>query len=150
MDLEQRVCCLELSKKLKKLGVPQDSYWYWARQLPKLRKDGSFKLMDFDKLETARLRASSVNHHHGYKTNFRMEYFSAFTVGELGEKLKEWCKSSNFCPLPLFDKQTKKWNNQYADDFIADTEANARAQLFDYLINDGTIKIKKLKARERR
>ena len=29
MKLEDQVCSLELSKRLKELGVKQDSLWYW-------------------------------------------------------------------------------------------------------------------------
>ena len=31
MKLQNQVCSLELSKKLKELGVKQESLWYWIR-----------------------------------------------------------------------------------------------------------------------
>lgn len=30
MKLEDQVCSLELAKRLKELGVKQDSYWHWS------------------------------------------------------------------------------------------------------------------------
>ena len=32
MKLENQVCSLELSKKLKELGVKQESLWWWANE----------------------------------------------------------------------------------------------------------------------
>jgi hypothetical protein len=31
MNLEQQVCSLELAKRLKELGVKQDSFFFWKR-----------------------------------------------------------------------------------------------------------------------
>jgi len=58
MKLEQQVCNLELAKRLKKLGVKQESLWIWA----------------YGKICW-------------YKENEPNSY-SAFTVAELGEMLK--------------------------------------------------------------
>ena len=33
MPIEEQVCSLELAKKLKGLGVPQDSVFYWRDRL---------------------------------------------------------------------------------------------------------------------
>jgi hypothetical protein len=72
MKLENQVCSLELAKKLKTLGVKQESYFIWAK-----RVDGTYIVYD----------------HPRFGSMFADEgSFSAFTVAELGsllEKAKE-------------------------------------------------------------
>ena len=64
MKLEEQVCSLELAKKLKELGVKQESYfWYYE-----LYGDNAWSLGPLNK---------SGNH-----------TLSAFTVAELGEMLE--------------------------------------------------------------
>jgi hypothetical protein len=65
MELEKQVCSLELAKKLKELGVKQESYWYWLQMTegPRL----------FTLVEAVRLDPIFP--------------YSAFTVAELGEVL---------------------------------------------------------------
>lgn len=63
MKLESQVCSLELAKRLKELGVDQESLWYWNEY-----SDLNCVLVSpADKLG---------------------ENFAAFTVAELGEMLK--------------------------------------------------------------
>lgn len=60
MTLESQVCSLELSKRLKELGVKQESLFYWNQGIV---CDSSFKVIP--------------------------EACSAFTCGELGELIKK-------------------------------------------------------------
>ena len=64
MRLEQQVCSIDLAKKLKELGVKQDSYWYW--------------IIDDEEEPTL--------------SHFGVEDYicSAFSVAELGETLKKY------------------------------------------------------------
>lgn len=120
MKLETQVCSLELAKRLKKLGVKQESLFYWD------------------------------NHNYGW----RIEYVgmacpihnsfgggSAFTVAELGEMLE----------LDEMEIRTEKGGSgDYylameagggGVQFVADTEANARAKCLIYLLEQGIIKL---------
>lgn len=112
MKLEQQVTNLELSKKLKELGVKQESLFYWGNTIGQLDQD-CWRVYFFKDDDVS------------------MEYVSAFTVAELGEMLK-W-KSLMIFGLP----------EHYAD-FISDTisEADFRAKMLIYLIENNLIKIK--------
>lgn len=84
MKLEQQVCTLEQAKRLKELGVKQDSIFYWIetyinrtrkfKVLPKYNEDG-FDLVENESLQGI-ISGTSKN-----------ECYSAFTVAELGEML---------------------------------------------------------------
>jgi hypothetical protein len=66
MKLEQQVVSLELAKKLKELGVKQESLFYWNRH----KSEISWGL--------SQTNCSKISH---------WETISAFTVAELGELL---------------------------------------------------------------
>src|ERR1051325_10817319 len=62
MQLEQQVCSLELAKRLRELGVKQESYFYWFFE--------------------------EYNHEPvGWRIQTEEGDYSAFTVAELGEML---------------------------------------------------------------
>jgi hypothetical protein len=110
MQLEKQVCSLEFAKKLKELGVDQESIWFWARQ-PAISGDWTI-------------------HYFGNVRGERHK-FSAFTVAELGEMLPDGYKTS---------RQNKNWITYAAfggADISADTEADARAKMLVYLIENG-------------
>jgi hypothetical protein len=86
MKLEQQVTSLDLSRRLKELGVGQESLWYWI----------------FDNTHTSSLRASDRDEsHHTWKVKWRWwdnelferlpdkDKIAAFTVAELGEMLPD-------------------------------------------------------------
>ena len=81
MNLEEQVCSLELAKRLKELGVKQESYFYWTEYANgfELRpigiKGGLIGVM----LEKAHIESRVIP----------KGCISAFTVAELGEMLKE-------------------------------------------------------------
>ncbi len=130
MDLKNRVVNLELSKKLKELGVKQDSYWLWEEWIERAHTPYKSYIVrekrDFTPPST-----------------IRIEYVSAFTVAELGEMLPiDYCYSYKTkqgweCKIIL---EEDRHNGD--DIFIeyADTEANARAKMRIYLIKNKLIK----------
>jgi len=123
MKLENQLVNLELSMRIKELGVPQDSVWYWIN-------DGVDITQGKDPKD---------------KVN---EYVSAFTVAELGyilpgriityqEKGKFICEElENRCIYE--DGGNYPQSSPYGED---DTEANARAKCLIYLIENGLYEV---------
>lgn len=73
MKLEDQVCSLELAKRLKELGVKQESYFFWHYSVY-TEDDFKWKLMH--------------HHHLDIKSkNGDSDIISAYTVAELGEIL---------------------------------------------------------------
>ncbi len=129
MKLEEQITNLELSKKLKELGVKQESLFYWV---------------EFSGLQKG---------HQDYKTSLHWELrncennlsnfpdkISAFTVAELGEMLKPYAYYSNnmASDFPTYQENHKSWGfiNDEIKWVYADTEANARAKMLIYLIEN--------------
>ena len=79
MKLEQQVCNLELARKLKELGVKQESLFSW-----RIFKDG------FD---------SDVCYMENHADVGRMEYAAAFTVAELINMLQVYRKEYILVPV---------------------------------------------------
>ncbi len=124
MKLVEQVVSLELAKKLKKLGVKQESLWYWVK---------------------LQLQGWIINKGYGR----HKEYYSAFTVAELGEMLPQWVKVGN--RSHKFDYRGKNSYDQWVFAYHIDyqsplktvfdkTEANARAKMLIYLKEKGLIK----------
>ena len=127
MKIERWVSNFELSKKIKALGVKQESYWYWVYN----------KVRDIWKVTI--LTQCFKDHPESW------EYYSAFSVGELGEMLGEdgdSCYEANnkyskwHCHNLRFWRNCEKFHNEYAD-----TEADARAQLLIWLLENKMIKL---------
>lgn len=75
MKLEEQVCSLELSKRLKELGVKQESLFWWVVD----RYDGNTYVLDY--IGSCGLCSSAFN------GNYEGKEISAFTVAELLELL---------------------------------------------------------------
>jgi hypothetical protein len=110
MKIQDKVCSLELAKQLKKFEVKQDSLFYWSNY-------GTFR-------NGFVLRKSRIG-----KFKNSENYWSAFTVSELGEML-QWEKLYIFG----FSKELL----DYVDG--KNTEADARAKMLIYLLENGLIK----------
>ena len=137
MTLESQVCSLELAQKLKELGVKQESFFKWGNTYSegKLYWD-LYVPPEFNKIPHPDLWVHGV---------------AAFTVAELGEMLP-WRieKGERFYVLEC-EKGGKPWywvNYKYGDtrhvDFDcftqeADTEAEARAKMLIYLLENNLI-----------
>jgi hypothetical protein len=123
MKLEDQVVSLELAKKLKELGVKQESLFWW----------NEFDLKDWEKEQGVEPWSLDYQTHNipAYQS------FSAYTVAELGEMLpvrittgrrKSYImgKQYYFCNL---DGRLKHQES-------ANTEADARAQMLVYIIEN--------------
>ena len=122
MKLEHQVCSLELARKLKDLGVKQESYFYWqsdAEEYWKV-KDGKKKLPK---------RWVGIG-----KGDGTLEDFSAFTLAEL------------VLPIGYYSMQVSQEKFTCYDDtggfydVDSDTEADARAKMRIHLIEKGIVK----------
>ena len=128
MELEQQVCSLDLSKKLKELSVEQDSAFYWTNITDKY----GIKL----KSEVVYWEPTSEFNNGKTDDILKKYYSSAFTVAELGVLLPPFYKSHRFFDL---------WYCEYTDQYnhvercIDDTEADARANMLIYLIENKLI-----------
>ena len=123
MKLEQQVVSLELAKRLKELGVKQNSAFWWQE----LQNGKGHLIID---------TTDSFSH----------VCFSAFSVAELGEMLpKKYFPSFDFLGSGknkyrvICHVNTKKygWHHEKK---CADTEADARAKMLIYLLENKLIK----------
>lgn len=118
MKLEEQVASLELSKRLKELGVKQESYFSWYEHREPRTKH---------QIEGPWI---TTTHYTGPEKCLG----AAFSVAELGEMLPDdWLHTSRhgscwYCPRR--PKETE-----------ADTEANARATMLIYAIEKGIVKL---------
>jgi len=76
MKLEDQVCSLELAKRLKELGVKQESVFTWYQSTRAIIKEN--KTLGEEKFWTV-----------WWNRNYTRDQYSAFTVAELGEMLPE-------------------------------------------------------------
>ncbi len=119
MKLEDQVCSLELSKRLKELGVKQDSLFY--------------------RFGDERQQYIFCKYYEQYSPNVNLNMadgYSAFTVAELGEMLPR-----GICQYDKLNSIYEPEFKTYAV-FLPDTkhiitdynEANARAKMLIYLL----------------
>ena len=142
MKIENQVCTLKQAKKLKALGVAQESFMYWEELHPV--KDCA----------TERLQVH-FNTGHPISNGVVKDQYSAYTVAELGEMFpltfiyeddKCFASSEKFClshkwitgictvASPNKSIEAKKY---FADHF----EAHARAQNIIYLLEKGIVTV---------
>lgn len=137
MKLEQQVTSLELSKKLKSLGVPQESLFKWVSQM----SSGTLSPRYFDIaiIPTSQFVPGACE-----------IVCSAFTVAELGEMLKgeqvSHFGSTAYATLakPQWWITGGKWlpEKQKYDHFESDENkwADALAKMLIHLIEQGIVK----------
>jgi hypothetical protein len=123
MKLEQQVCNLDLAKRLKELGVKQESVFCWATN------DLEHKLENY--------RVKPVNGGFVPDGYISQDFPSAFTVAELGEMMPPERQSFR-------DGHESVWK-MYIHSVISgsvekvireNTEADARAKMLIYLIEN--------------
>ena len=127
MELKEQVCSLELAKELKELGVKQDAYWSWY-------ENGN--------------SAELMHNPDGYRS-MEGKTFDAFSVAELGEMLPEEIeKDEQSYWLTIGVGFRHSWNVHYRKNGTseswfnheAETEADARAKMLIYLLENKLIK----------
>jgi hypothetical protein len=136
MELEKQVCSLEHAKRLKELGVKQldNSLWAWAETC----------------VGTHPVTHQNIWGHTVVANDFQadFEFVAAFTVAELGTKLGTFESDNRGSRKNKFRvhkhcKTVKKgW---YFKKTYADTEANARAKMLVYLIENELINVQLLR-----
>lgn len=122
MKLEDQVCSLDLAKSLKELGVKQESALIWMQEHPKRKDDVRWRVVVSD----------------GWNKEALFDWLPAFTVAELGEMLPiMWLpvKAEGEAESPwmwVTNKAKQQWEN---------TEANARAKMLVYLIENNLTEV---------
>lgn len=135
LNLKEQVASLELSKELKAVGVPQESYFWWVKDM----FGNGYKLENWKGQYAEGLVEVDT-------------YFAAFSVAELGEMLPMSIikneKAYDFETIRLRAGKGQLWlinyrvSGQRHPVAIADgnTEANARAKMVLYLVKEGLLK----------
>lgn len=118
MTLESQVISLDLAKRLKELGVKQESYFYWSEDYdPEDANNGGWWVIRY--------------------INPNEDNYSAFTVAELGEMLPDayisWRSIENDYRCDMLDAGSMGQLQ------FADTEADARAKMLCYLLENNLI-----------
>ena len=151
MKLEDQVVSLELAKKLKELGVKQESAFHWMRPTFLDAPTGHI-------LKTDQQLMDIITSPKTIARDETWEHLSAFSVAELGEMLPPDTPSENtgksaICWMMVSENGDEThWDNVPGRDGItgiedpmlinAKTEADARAKMLIYLIGNGLMKEK--------
>lgn len=126
MKLEQQVTSLGLSKRLKERGVPQEAIWQWV----KLSMGDEPERWDL--VFVGNLAKPTGD-----------EMCATFTVAELGEILLRTKAVRDELGYRLFVDYRGKivcgWDS--CIDFSADTEAEARGLMLEYLIKNNLLSV---------
>lgn len=118
MKLEDQVCSLDLAKRLKELGVKQESLHFW--QWVEAHQDYEIDNGSYD------------------------NKISAFTVAEMGEMLR---KTRFNLPVPL-EFWDWDWSFKLTDQAEGyGTEADARARMLICLIEQKRLSVEQISAR---
>lgn len=138
MKLENQVVSLELAKKLKELGVRQESFFKWGN----VYIDGQYHWSLYVPPEYNKVPNPSLWVHG----------ISAFTVAELGEMLPDFITEEHLYTYQQYrnwsDRKKPKHGVSYW--FMgreelhftdADTEADARAKMLVYLLENNLISL---------
>lgn len=140
MKLENQVCSVDLSKKLKSLGIKQESLYGWT-VVGKLKQDETKSSL------AATLKIATFN-------SKNIPYYSAFTAAELGEflppNINEWGLVIDATSCLTHDKIRSLWAITYADydkKLMNELEefnlANAMAKMLIYLIENKLMEVPK-------
>lgn len=143
MKLEDQVVSLELAKQLKELGVKQESLFYWWKGVHKQDK--------FFLINPILDNRTPQSYQEGYP---KAQMTAAFTVAELGKMLPEWLSIDGTdvwisCSTADRDiEYTVRYGYIDKGAFlikagsIAYTEADARAKMLIYLLENNLTTLK--------
>ncbi len=127
MQLEHMVTSLELSRKLKHLGVQQDTFWSWysptdVDDLPRLnRTDGQCPVCA---LPQQRWEAR----------------YAAFTVAELGKIIQGFANAENYCHDNAVYRLVKEMQYQFLE---GTNEAETRGALLAHVIENQLVTLQR-------
>ena len=146
--MEWQVSSLEWSRKLEKLGVKQDSEFYWeAKVCSEINKDDT-ATVHLDDVRLVNARARTLGH--GLGSYDRV--YSAFTVAELldglpkiielGKNQDEWYYLCVFCDHSInWCLAYRGINGDLYADNTDDTLENALAKAKIHLIEKGLVRV---------
>ena len=134
LPLEQMVVSVELAKRMKELGFPQETYFHWLKEAwngdVKTLAEQKFFIYHFDEWQDSQEPSARLN-------------FAAPTSGEIGELLPDWAYSFRVNKDNAMAYKKQKWHWCEWKDGIptvyADTEAEARGLMWCYLKERGLI-----------
>lgn len=138
MTVKKQCCSLELAKRLKELGVLQDSLLYWEEIPETLR----------NKFVCNGVTIISTIHRLAFPPyddlSRSINYWSAFNVAELGFMLPVIIESSEkFYHLSIdgdkfvyYEDMQNKFEIHYEEEKLDDTEADSRAKMVIHLIEN--------------
>src|ERR1700722_12116697 len=87
MELEDQIVSLELAKRIKELGVKQDSYFWWVN--PDMTEGNVTQLLSYDE--------RYLDHHPDL-------YYSAFTASELMDMLPAYIEPCGYFTIIKMDR----------------------------------------------
>ncbi len=152
MPLESQVCSLELAKRLKELGVKQESLFYWVAEDIYDRPYNRGKYILVAREQEYYVSSARDNHISSYPglscdecphSWNPVEIYSAFTVAELGEMLQQ---DIHDCQLIISFSGNEKlgvWCCGYQGldvSCYSELEAECRAKMLIYLLENGLVK----------
>lgn len=139
MELEQQVCSLDLAKRLKELGVKQESVCYWSERYQ--LSERHLKNTGVRFTSNPDFSGTSYSYHH------EQDICSAFTVAELGAMLpkdiqvgkillRHYTRKAIVGEQWAVGYQNATTGNEHGLMQFADTEADARAKMLCYLLEN--------------
>jgi len=128
VKLEDQVCSLELAKRLKELGVKQESHFYH------IKERAEWRLWPYT---SPGFSLEGIREH----PREDWEVYSAFTVAELGDMLPKGFYQTFFVEdgVVVGRPDFKVLENTFTTEKET-TEANARAQMLIYLLENKLVK----------
>lgn len=137
MELKNQVTSLKLSKRLRKLGVKQESLFYWFKCNYQGKHD--FELQFTYKNGNLVLgKDSAFSYGHVFGRSLKKNIFSAFTCAELGEMLPDEWQVRWHNGWGIVERFGNILPDDWYDDWIfkgmkRNQETNARAKMLIYL-----------------
>ncbi len=144
MNIREQVISHDIAKKLKELGIKQKSYFYWIKEdISDFNIAISCKNVDFIYMDDYGFNVIDT------KFSFKIDvtdYYSAFTVSELGEMLPRRIYTKRYLKCRIIENTWACINKHNHVTTLGLTEADARAIMLIYLIKNNIIEVHKEKS----
>jgi hypothetical protein len=124
MKIEKQCCSFDLSVKLNELGITQHSNFYWKQN-------------EIQTVVTERQMKEWIEKY----LPICNDYYSAFTVAELGMMITDTIIGSSFWLRNFHSMNIQLLNGNMKHDFKAETEADCRAKCLIFLIEQRFVKL---------